>query len=91
MSGKVTRVSMIKQLLQLYRQGFSNRAIARELGMDKETVNTYERKIKANGFDIEELLQLLLSLWSLSLSKCRNIGQPCIGRHIFCGFCRLYR
>ena len=58
MSGKVTRMSMIKQLLQLHRQGLSNRAISRELGIDKETVNTFVRKVKANNFDIEELLQL---------------------------------
>ena len=58
MSGKVTGMSMIKQLLQLYSRGLSNRAIARELGLDKETVNGYVRKIKANNFDIEALLQL---------------------------------
>jgi len=58
MSGKVTRMSMIKQLLQLYSRGLSNRAIARELGLDKETVNEYVRKIKANNFDVEALLQL---------------------------------
>ena len=55
---------MIKQLLQLYRnvlpngKRLSNRAIARELGLDKETVNTFVRKIKANNYDIEALLQL---------------------------------
>ncbi|MDR2569626.1 MAG: IS21 family transposase [Oscillospiraceae bacterium] len=58
MSGKVTRMSMIKQLLLLHRQGLSNRAIARELGIDKQTVNAYVRKIKANSFDIEALLKL---------------------------------
>ena len=75
MSGKVTGMSMIKQLLQLYSRGLSNRAIARELGLDKETVNGYVRKIKANNFDIEALLQRLLSLskywktlyWKVSL------------------------
>jgi len=49
---------MIKQLLQLHRQGLSNRAIARELSIDKQTVNTYIRKIRDNQFDIEELLKL---------------------------------
>jgi hypothetical protein len=58
MSGKVTGTSMIKQLLQLHKAGKSNRYIARELGMDKETVNTYVRIIKANNYDIDELLEL---------------------------------
>jgi len=58
MSGTVTNMSKIKQLLQLHRQGVSNRSISRELVLDKETVNSYVRKIKANGFNIEELLLL---------------------------------
>jgi transposase len=58
MSGKATSMSKIKQLLQLHRQGVSNRGISRELGFDKETVNGYVRKLKSNGFGIEELLKL---------------------------------
>ena len=58
MQRKVTRMSKIKQLLQMHRQGMSNRAISRELELDKETVNSYIRKFKSNGFDIEELLLL---------------------------------
>jgi transposase len=49
-------MSTIKQLLLLHRQGMSNRGISRELKLDKETVNSYVRKLKANGFSIEELL-----------------------------------
>jgi transposase len=55
---KVTRMSKIKQLLQMHRQGASNRSISRELELDKETVNNYVRKLKANGFKIDELLLL---------------------------------
>lgn len=51
-------MSKIKQLLQMHRQGMSNRHISRELELDKETVNGYIRKITANGFSIEELLLL---------------------------------
>ena len=51
-------MSKIKQLLQMHRQGMSNRSISRELELDKETVNGYIRKIKANGFRIEELMLL---------------------------------
>jgi transposase len=49
---------MVKQILQLHLQGWSNRAIANEPGIDKETVNVHIRKVKANGFAIEELLKL---------------------------------
>ena len=58
MSGTVTSMSMIKQVLQLHKGGRSNRSIAVGLGLDKETVNTYVRAIKANNYDIDELLKL---------------------------------
>jgi transposase len=58
MSGEITRMSKIKQLLHLHSQGESNRNIAKTLGLDKETVNVYVRKIKANSFEIKELLLL---------------------------------
>ena len=52
-------MSKIKQLLRLHRTGkVSNRSIADEPGLDKETVNTFVRKVKANNFDIDELLEL---------------------------------
>ena len=55
---KVTRMSKIKQLLQMHHQGVSNRSISQTLELDKETVNGYVRKLRANGFDIEALLLL---------------------------------
>ena len=58
MSGKVTRMSKIKQVFQLHQSGMSNRRIAMELGLYKETVNEYIRKLKSNKIDINELLQL---------------------------------
>jgi transposase len=58
MSGKVTKMSTIKQVLRLHKQGVSNRRIAKELGLYKGTVNEYMRKIKENNFDIDALLLL---------------------------------
>lgn len=58
MAGKVTRMSKIKQLLRLHRQGVSNRGIGRELGLYKATVNSYIDKLKLHGYDIEQLLEL---------------------------------
>lgn len=58
MAGTLIRMSKIKQVLQLHREGLSNRGIAKELGLYKSTVNGYIRKVKDNGFDIESLLKL---------------------------------
>jgi transposase len=58
MSGKITVMSKVKQLIQLHESGISNRQIANDLGMDKGTVNDYVRKLKRGGLVIEELLSL---------------------------------
>ncbi len=58
MAGTVTRMSKIKQLLQLHRQGVSNRKIATLIGLNRGTVNDYVQKIKLHGFDMTELLSL---------------------------------
>lgn len=58
MSGKVTKMSKIKQLLQLHQQGKSNRKIAAALDINRGTVNDYVDKIKAYHLDIDELLSL---------------------------------
>jgi transposase len=58
MAGKVTRMSKIKQVLQLHKSGFSNRRIASELNLYKGTVNTYIQKVKENRFEIDSLLAL---------------------------------
>jgi transposase len=58
MCKKVTRMSKVKQLLLMHRNGVSNRQIARELGLDKETVNAYVRKVKSCNLSIHDLLTL---------------------------------
>jgi len=58
MSGKITVMSKVKQLIQLHESGTSNRQIAKDLGMNKGTVNDYVRKLKAGGLVIDELLSL---------------------------------
>ena len=58
MSGQTTQMSTIKQLLLLHQDGVSNRRIAKDLGINKGTVNEYVRKLKAGGMEIAELLQL---------------------------------
>ena len=49
-------MSLIKQVLQLKQRGESNRGIARQLPINKETVGGYMQTIEANGWKIEDLL-----------------------------------
>lgn len=58
MAGKITPMSKIKQVLIMHRDGMSNRAIAKEAGLDKCTVNEYIRKVKADPLSLEALLLL---------------------------------
>lgn len=58
MAGKLINMSKIKQMLLLKNQGHSNRAIGRELGLYKETINRYFRIIESNNLDIDSLLLL---------------------------------
>ena len=58
MAGKITPMSKIKQALLMHRNGMSNRDIAKNVGIDKCTVNTYVRKIKADPLSLEALLKL---------------------------------
>ena len=72
MAGKTTRMSTIKQVLQLHKEGVSNRRIANKLGLYKGTVNGYIRKVKDNGFSIDSLL----SLEDPVLEKKFSAGNP---------------
>ena len=58
MAGTVKEMSLIKQVLQLKQHGESNRGIARQLPINKETVNGYMQAIESNGWKIEDLLQV---------------------------------
>ncbi len=58
MSGKPKEMSLIKQVLQLKQLGETNRSIARQLPVNKETVNNYIRQMKESGWQIDELLSL---------------------------------
>jgi biotin operon repressor len=57
MAGTVKEMSLIKQVLQLKQRGESNRGIARQLPINKDTVNGYMQTIEANGWQIEDQLQ----------------------------------
>jgi transposase len=56
MAGKTTRMSTIKQLLQLHKQGVAIKQMARILHISKNTVKEYLAKYKALGLDLDRLL-----------------------------------
>lgn len=57
MAGKVTSMSKIKQVLLLHEEGHSNRQIAKELGIDKGTVNAYMAFVRSNNLSVSTLLE----------------------------------
>lgn len=59
MAGTTTEMSKVKQVLQWYKQGnLSNRTIAKNVGLNKETVNTYINKAKADPLSLDKLLKM---------------------------------
>lgn len=58
MAGRITSMSKIKQVLIMHKQGMSNRDIAKEIGLNKGTVNDYMRKVRLDPLSIDELLAM---------------------------------
>jgi transposase len=58
MAGKTTRMSSIKQLLQLHKQGVAIKQMARILRISKNTVKEYLAKYKALELSFDQLLIL---------------------------------
>lgn len=58
MAGKPVDMSKIKQVLQLSQNKVSNRGIARELDINKETVGNYVRFFRSDTLSLKELLKM---------------------------------
>ena len=58
MAGKPARMSRIKQVLQLNENGVSNRQIAKDLDINKETVNNYVRYFENDPLSLKEVLKM---------------------------------
>lgn len=58
MAGKPRPMSQIKQMIRLHRQGYAIKAIARSLGISKNTVKSYLFKIGGAKLDMDELLSV---------------------------------
>jgi transposase len=58
MAGKTKRMSLIKQLLQLHKQGVAIKQMSRVLGISRNTVKSYLAKLEALRTDIDRLLAM---------------------------------
>ena len=58
MAGNTVDMSKIKQVIQLSENGISNRQIAKELDIDKETVNNYVNFFRSDTLSLKELLKM---------------------------------
>ena len=72
MAGKPKEMSQIKQLLQMHQDGCSIKKITRTLGMSKNTVKAYLRKLTTNC----DLSNDLLKLDDPILEKHFHAGNP---------------
>lgn len=58
MANKVKSMLQIRRILQLLEAGRSKRFISRELGVSRNTVDYYARKVKLSGLSLGQLLSL---------------------------------
>jgi len=58
MAGKIKPMSQIKQVLRLHSQGMGKKAIARNLGISRNTVKSYLEKLPGIRMDIAYLLSI---------------------------------
>lgn len=72
MAGKTKRMSLIKQLLQLHKQGVAIKQMSRMLGISKNTVKGYLAKREALHMETERLL----SLEDMQLEAMFHSGNP---------------
>ena len=78
MAGKIKSMSQIKQLLQLHQQGKSKKEIARILGISRNTVKSYLRKIEESSLHIQAInsnLQLQVEALKIN-SKLDTVLRP---------------
>jgi len=58
MAGIIKRMSQIKQLLQMHRQGMGLKQIAKALGISKTTVKSYLNKVESGKLEVDILLTM---------------------------------
>jgi response regulator of citrate/malate metabolism len=58
MAGKPKKMSQAKQILQMHKQDYGNKTIARNLGISKNTVKSYLDKYRSSKLSLETLLKM---------------------------------
>ena len=58
MAGKPKPMSQVKQILRLYKDGYGKKSIASALGVSKNTIKGYLKKVVAQDKNIEDLLKM---------------------------------
>jgi transposase len=58
MANKTINMLQVRRIIQLKKHGNSNRQIARELRISRDSVNEYTKRIEQTGIDSEQLLRL---------------------------------
>lgn len=72
MAGKPKRMSQVKQILQLHKQGHGNKTIARNLNISKNTVKSYLVKYRSSKLSLDTLLKME----DHSLERIFHAGNP---------------
>jgi len=72
MAGKTKRMSLIKQLLQLHKQGVAIKQMSRVLDISKNTVKSYLTKLEALRTDVDQLL----TVDDMALEAMFHSGNP---------------
>jgi transposase len=58
MAGKPKKMSQVKQILQMHKQGIGTRTIARNVGVSKNTVKRYLEKYRSSKLSLDTLLKM---------------------------------
>lgn len=58
MAGKPKEMSLVKQILQMHKQGLKIKPTARNLGVSKNTVKSYLEKYKSSKLSLDTLLKM---------------------------------
>lgn len=79
MAGKTRPMSQIKQVIRLHQKGFGIKTIARNLGISKNTVKAYLKKIKDGNMDTK----ILLNQEDPVLESTFHVGNPAYKKAVF--------